>query len=52
MFYVYVLRDVTAEKYYIGYSSNLRNRIADHRSKRVTTTKGGSYILIYYEAYI
>jgi putative endonuclease len=51
MFYVYVLRSET-EKFYIGYSANLRRRIKEHLAKLVATTKSGQYQLVYYEAYI
>lgn len=52
MYYVYVLQDFESRKSYIGYSSNLKNRIHAHKSKKVQSTKMGDYQLIYYEAYL
>lgn len=52
VFYVYVLQEVNERKLYIGYSANLRSRVAAHQSNSVTSTKNGEYKLIYYEAYL
>ena len=53
MFYVYVLRSATDDGFYIGYSANLRQRIAQHgRGDSLATSHRGSYKLIYYEAYL
>lgn len=52
MYYVYVLKDRESGKHYIGYSSNLRKRIEDHKNKLVNSTKHGNYELVYYEAYL
>ena len=52
MFYVYILQSIKDNKLYIGYSSNLRERIKEHSDGRVTSTKSRRpMILIYYEAY-
>lgn len=51
MYYVYLLQS-DAGKLYIGYSSNLKQRIKEHLSKKVTSTKRNNYRLIYYEAYL
>lgn len=51
MYYVYILRD-EENKLYIGYSSNLRQRLTDHLNRKVYTTKRMKKPkLIYYEAY-
>ncbi len=51
MYYVYLLKDLK-NKIYIGYSSNLKNRIKSHlNSKVVTTSKMDQPKLIYYESY-
>ena len=51
MYYVYLLKDLK-NKIYIGYSSNLKNRIKSHLdSKVVTTSKMDQPKLIYYESY-
>jgi putative endonuclease len=53
MFYVYVLESKEDKSWYIGYSSDLKQRIKDHLSgkgARTTKLKHG-WELIYYEAY-
>lgn len=55
MFYVYVLQCFIELKYefYIGYCSNLKNRIYQHLNKEVkTTSKFDSLKLVYYESCI
>ena len=44
MWYVYLLRD-TAGKPYLGYTNDLRRRLAEHQRKR------RECMLVYYEAY-
>ncbi len=52
MYYFYVLRFKKNRKLYYGFSSNLRNRIRDHKSgKSDFTSKNGPFDLIFYEAY-
>ena len=50
MFYVYVLRNERWE-HYIGYSSNLKARVAAHNRNQNRSTRGRNWSLIYYEAY-
>lgn len=51
MYYVYLLKDEN-NKYYIGYSHDLRRRIKEHNLGKVYTTRCMSKPeLIYYEAY-
>ena len=53
MFYVYVLHSESTKECYTGYSSNLKERIKDHFSHSVYTTKRmGKLKLIFYEAYL
>jgi putative endonuclease len=53
MFYVYVLRSVTDNSLYIGYSTNLRKRFAQHiQGDAFATSYRGPWKLIYYEAYL
>jgi len=40
------------KEYYIGYSSDLRKRVFEHKKGEVRTTKDRSPELIYYEAFI
>ncbi len=51
MHYVYLLQD-ERDKLYIGYSGDLKKRLYDHKSQRVTTTKVyRDPILIWYCAF-
>ena len=50
MFYVYVL-DNNKEELYVGYTNNLKRRLAEHNQKRTHSTKSGApWRCIYYEA--
>lgn len=49
MYYVYVLQ--SPKQFYIGSTSDLKRRFAEHQSNRCTATKNrGPWKLIYYEA--
>lgn len=50
MFYVYVLRSERGE-HYIGYSADLKTRVASHNRNQNRSTRGQIWSLIYYEAY-
>jgi len=51
MYYVYVLRSLSTDKFYTGATSDLRKRFKQHQSEEVYSTKGrGPFELIYYEA--
>lgn len=53
MFYVYILYCSETDKFYTGYTSNLKRRITEHNYKKVHTTKRlGNPKLIFYEAYL
>ena len=52
MCYVYLLKDPNSDWIYIGYTSNLRRRLKEHREGQTQTTRRFSSIqLVYYEAY-
>jgi putative endonuclease len=52
MHYVYVLRSVSDDGLYIGYSANLRRRFAQHKKGTAfATSYRGPWKLIYCEAY-
>jgi len=52
MHHVYIIENKDGN-WYIGYSTNLRQRIADHnRHKNVSTARGENWQLIYCESYI
>jgi putative endonuclease len=51
MWYVYVLYSFTYNKFYIGFSNDLRQRVTDHKKGKVhTTARLGEFELCYYEA--
>ena len=53
MYYVYVLQSETDHGLYIGFSADLRRRIAEHRQGLAFATSfRGPWRLIYYEAYV
>ena len=52
MFYVYVLRSESDSGFYIGFSTDLKRRLAEHtRGAASATISRGRWKLIYYEAY-
>jgi len=53
MFYVYYLKSkINSGQTYIGYSTDLKNRLKKHNSKLVSSTKPYTpWELIFYEAY-
>ncbi|MEK9201668.1 MAG: GIY-YIG nuclease family protein [Patescibacteria group bacterium] len=51
-YYVYVLRSKKDERWYTGFTSDLRKRFKEHNNNENTYTKGrGPFELLYYEAY-
>lgn len=51
MFYTYVLLSLKDNKWYTGFSNDLKRRFEDHNKGLVyTTTKRRPFKLIYYEA--
>ena len=52
MFYVYLLESRRDGRTYIGYTSDLRERLRNHNQGKVTSTKNRiPFELIYYKAY-
>jgi putative endonuclease len=53
MYYVYVLKlqEKGGKGFYIGYTSDLRKRMIEHKSGNTRSTKNREPKLIYYEAY-
>jgi putative endonuclease len=53
MYYVYLLHSAKDKGFYIGFSTNLKRRLAEHRRGASFATKSrGPWNLIYYEAYL
>jgi putative endonuclease len=51
MFYVYVLRSKRDDDLYVGATSNLKQRLEDHNTGAVESTRGRRpFELVYYEA--
>jgi putative endonuclease len=52
MFYVYLLHSISDNGFYIGFSTDLRKRVSEHKRGASFATKSrGPWKLIYYEAY-
>jgi putative endonuclease len=52
VYYVYILQSLKDKSLYVGYSSDLKNRLRKHNSQQVPSTKDKTpFKLIYYEAY-
>ena len=53
MHYLYLIRSVVTRSFYIGQTSDLKRRFAEHNSGGNTSTKSDCpWELIYYEAYL
>lgn len=51
MFYVYIL-ELDNKALYIGFTTNLKNRLNEHNNKRVLSTKKSKYTkLLFYAAF-
>jgi putative endonuclease len=51
MWYVYVLRSVALDKFYVGFSADLDNRLLEHaKGTTQTTSRAEDWKLVYYEA--
>lgn len=48
---MYILENKTLDKYYVGFSENLKNRIRNHEQHTVKTTKSEKYDLAWYSAF-
>ncbi len=53
MYYVYVLQsDRDPNRFYLGYSANLKQRLVSHNAGKNPATKGCTWHVVYYEAYV
>lgn len=53
MFYVYLLKSRVDDGLYTGYTTDLKQRLSEHNSKRSKSTKNRAlFDLLYYEAYM
>lgn len=52
MFYVYILRSLKDRRFYIGFTKNVKNRLEEHNSGKVCSTKNRKpFELVYFEAF-
>jgi len=52
MWYVYIIRNDTNKRFYVGVAKDIERRIKEHnRSKKRSVTHFGNYYLIYNEAF-
>lgn len=52
MYYSYILFSKLRNRYYIGYTEDLRRRFREHKTHQVTTTKDyGELELVWYAAF-
>ena len=52
MYYVYVLKSKSDGKFYVGYTTNLRDRVQKHQYGEVLSTRSHRpFELIFYEGY-
>lgn len=50
--YVYVLQSTKTGKHYVGFTHNLRRRLAEHNAGKSQSTRSGEHWeVIFYEAY-
>ena len=50
-YYTYLIQSLRTQKWYTGYTKDLRNRFNQHQNNQSAYTKGrGPFRLIYYEA--
>jgi len=53
MYHVYLIESAPNHKWYIGYTTNLKRRLAEHnRHKNVSTARESRWKLIYCETYV
>lgn len=53
MYYVYLLKSEKDNKFYIGFTADLRKRLQEHNErKNKSTSYRGPFKLIYYESYL
>jgi len=52
MFYIYVLKSDKDKRLYIGYTNNLKRRLAEHlQGKNYSTAHRGKFSLVYCEVF-
>ncbi|PIY92643.1 MAG: endonuclease, partial [Candidatus Magasanikbacteria bacterium CG_4_10_14_0_8_um_filter_42_12] len=52
MYYVYILQSTVTDRYYVGHTQDIQNRLDRHNKKRVRSTKSGvPWKLVYTELF-
>lgn len=53
MYYVYILYSKKLNKFYIGYTENIKRRVKEHnQGNSKFTTNGIPWVVVYYEAFM
>lgn len=52
MYYVYVLHLEKSDNFYIGSTTDLKRRLAEHNQGMVSYTRRKKWHIVYYEAYL
>jgi putative endonuclease len=52
MYYLYILYSQKIDRYYIGFTADIKNRLTKHNNNSSGfTNKGKPWVLVYYETY-
>ena len=52
MYYIYIIKSLSSERYYIGQTNNLEIRLKRHNDNNVTATKNrGPWEIVHFEEY-
>ena len=52
MYYVYILKSLKTEKFYIGQTHNIQNRVSEHNNgKTISTRSGRPWALVHSEEF-
>ena len=53
MYFVYILQSLSQDdRFYLGFTSNLDKRLGQHNSGQNASTRGTSWRIVFYEAYL
>lgn len=52
MHHIYLIEELQTQKWYIGYTTNMKRRLAEHNDHKNISTAKGTWKLIYCESYL